>query len=511
MDTFRFKIDERTGLRVARPPVAVRMLGPDNAMLRAEIKFRPDEYGGIFTCKTNEVIDAAFRVQVDAGRAGVLILQTCLLPPREDPYDLAVELARHQIAVFMNKSEDWEMFDPSRAPEAVETFEHARHTFTDSLITQDSQTQGSMAFAALDEGLRATDRLAHGHADILLHRKFRNRGASSTTFGTTVSLKSDPATLESSLKGFDVLSMPIRWADIEVKKGTYDFSHLDTWMTWAKTQKRPIVAGPLVSVQSEDLPEWVRDHRSDYSTFRDMCYDFMEAVVSRYIQYVGIWKVVSGIHINGDVRFKPSEMIDLTRTAILLVRQYRRGARTMIEVDDLFGDLAAKSSGSLNAFEYLEQVRIEGLRCDCLGARLIVGGESPSQRSRDLMTVSHALDRFVTLDKPVLISAFGAPASEQEPSAGRWGAAWNPQRQASWVSRCVPLALSKPYVESVIWSSHQDGPGTKGFGLVDSSCTPRLAHEKMLSMRRRLRQPLGPWEGDRSGSHSQSADQDSPG
>ena len=505
MDTFRFKIDERTGLRVGRPPVAVRMLGPDNAMLRAEIKFRPDEFGGIFTCKTHEVIDAAFRLQVDTGRAGVLILQTCLLPPREEPYDLAVELARHQIAVFMNKSEDWEMFDPSRAPEAVETFEHARHIFTDSLITQDPQEQGAMAFAALDQGLRATDRLAHAHADILLHRKFRSRGASSTTFGTTVSLHHAPQAQENLLKGFDVLSMPIRWVDIETTQGTYDFSRLDEWMKWAKTQKRPIVAGPLVSVTAEDLPPWVSEQRAHYSVFRDLTYDFMEAVVSRYIQFVGIWKVVSGIHINGDVRFKSSEMIDLTRTANLLVRQYRRGARTMIEVDDLFGDLAAKSSGSLNAFEYLEKVRSEGLRCDCFGARLIVGGQSPSQRSRDLMTVSHVLDRFVTLDKPVLISAFGAPGSTQEPAAGRWGANWDAQRQASWVSRFVPVALSKPYIESVIWDSHQDVPARQGFGLVDSSGAPRLAHEKLLSMRRRLRQPLGPWEGQRA-THEDSGD-----
>ena len=137
---------------------------------------------------------------------------------------------------------------------------------------------------------------------------------------------------------------------------------------------------------------------------------------------------------------------------------------------------------------------------------MIVGGPSPAQRSRDLMAVSHALDRFVTLDKPVLISAYGAPGSEQESAAGRWGSNWNAQRQASWVSRFVPVALSKPYIESVIWDLHQDGSTTQGFGLVDSSGAPRLAHEKLLSMRRRLRQPLGPWEGQRSSSQGDSVE-----
>ena len=113
------------------------MLGPADARLRAEIKFMPDEVGGVFTCKTEECPDAALRVQVDTGRGGVLLLQTCLLPPREEPYDLVVELARHRVKTFIMKCEEWHMFDPALAPGAVETFESARNTFTDALLDDD--------------------------------------------------------------------------------------------------------------------------------------------------------------------------------------------------------------------------------------------------------------------------------------------------------------------------------------------------------------------------------------
>ena len=491
MSTFRYKIDERTGVKVARPPVGVRMLGPGDARLRAEIKFRPDSEGGIFTVHTPDVDDAALRVQVDTGGRGVLVMQTCLLPPREEPYDLTLELARHRVKTFIVKSEDWEMFDPALAPIAVDRFERARNTFTDALVESNRLKQGKIATQALVEGLKATDRLAFAHADILLHHRYFNRPASSTTLGTTINPAHDPAKLAPTLKGFDILTIPVCWRDIEVKEGKYDFSRLDEWVTAAQREKRPVILGPLVNLEAGNLPPWAEVYRNDYGSLRDMLYTFMEQVVARYIRHVGIWKVTSGLHIARDVRLKPEEMIDLTRTAILLVRQYRRGARTMIEVDDLLGDMAAKRAGSIGAFEHLDQIRTEGIRVDCLGARVVVGGTDPGDRSRDLMTVSDSLDRFFLREAPLLVSACAAPHGETGGAAGYWKDRWSPEQQAAWAGQIVPIALSKPYVEAVIWSCHQDESDSEGFGLVDHEGQPRPAHEKLLSMRRRLRRPLG--------------------
>ena len=164
----------------------------------------------------------------------------------------------------------------------------------------------------------------------------------------------------------------------------------------------------------------------------------------------------------------------------------------MIELDDPFGDLAAKQAGSLGAFEFLDQIQSEGLRNDCIGVRLLVGGEEASQRTRDLMAMSDLLDRFFLYEMPVLVSACGAPCIKLGERAGCWGSQWDLERQAAWASRVVPLALSKPYVEAVIWSRHKDLEQDVGFGLIDNTGEIRPAHGKLLSMRRRLQRPLGP-------------------
>ena len=498
MAEFRFKLDERTGIRVGRPPIGARMLGPSDASMRAEIRFQPEEHGGTFHIRTKEVPDAAFRIQADVGRAGNLILQTCLLRPRKKPYDLALELARHRVKTYINKCEDWLMFNPGLAPSAAEHFERARDAFTDALVAPDLNAGGLLAATAIDLGMQATDELAMAHADILLHRRYGRKTASSTTLGTIIDPRTDPTKIGPTLAAFDLITVPMRWRDIEAKRGKYDFSTLDRWMTWAQENGKPTIAGPIVDFAPGALPDWAEVFRFDYASLRDPLYDYLEQVVARYIKHVGMWKISAGMHICRGGPRPISEVIDATRTAELLIRRHKKTARRMIEVHDLFGDTTARVNGSIGAFEFLERLGTEGLRFDSIGARLIVGGTEPGTRSRDLMTLSDTLDRFFGDEHPLLLSAVGAPCRNLGVGAGNWGEAWTPDRQASWAAKVIPMALSKPYVEAICWSAHTDNAtpdpgGESGFGIVEEDGTPRPAFERLVSMRRRLRRPLGPW------------------
>ena len=495
---FQFQLDERTGLRLGRPPLGVRMLGPGDVRLRAEIRFRQDAHGGTFVIRTKDVADAALRIQVDVGRAGEVILQTCLLPPRERPYDLALELARHRVKTFIQKSEDWLMFDPAYAPDAVGHFETARNTFTDALVARDLAAEGRLAADAIDLGLLATDELADAHAEILLHRRYARKTASNATLGTTICPSTDPAVIAPTLADFDVLTIPFRWSDVEPVKGRFDFSRLDAWVQWATDAGKPIIAGPLVDFAPGALPQWAEVYRNDYATLRDPLYDYLNATIGRYINHVGIWKISAGMHLCRGGRRPLGEMVDATRTATLLVRRLKRSARSMIEVHDLFGDTRAKLSGSFGPFEFLERLSAEGLRFESVGARLVVGGTEPGTRSRDLMTISDTLDRFFGMEQSVLLSAVGAPCRHLGDGAGRWGEPWSEAQQAKWIDRLFGIAMSKPYVESFCWSAHTDGAtpdpgGGVGFGIVEEDGTPRPGYETLVAWRRRIGRPLGPW------------------
>ena len=110
------------------------------------------------------------------------------------------------------------------------------------------------------------------------------------------------------------------------------------------------------------------------------------------------------------------------------------------------------------------------------------------------MQISSLLDRFLTLDLPVLVSAVGVPSEAPEPGGGWWHEPWSAQVQSRWVSRAFEIAMSIPFVESVIWSDLYDHLGSElpGAGLVDASGRTKPALQRLVGMRKRLRKPLGP-------------------
>jgi len=104
------------------------------------------------------------------------------------------------------------------------------------------------------------------------------------------------------------------------------------------------------------------------------------------------------------------------------------------------------------------------------------------------------LDRFFLLELPVILSNVGAPSEQIGETGGWWHSPWSPNRQASWATSMFQLAMSKPYIESLFWSDFFDHEDTipPGCGLLSEEGRSKPVLQKLLSLRKRFRQPLGP-------------------
>ncbi|MBL8765618.1 MAG: hypothetical protein JNM07_15365, partial [Phycisphaerae bacterium] len=120
------------------PPRHALLIGPDEIPMQGSIRIRD----GVVEAEKNQSQAAALLVQLPVrmpegeGGAdlGLLAVQTCLLPERPGPYLLSIELARHRIMLFLNKLEDWGLFDLSAETPCVQQFERARQAFTSALV-----------------------------------------------------------------------------------------------------------------------------------------------------------------------------------------------------------------------------------------------------------------------------------------------------------------------------------------------------------------------------------------
>jgi len=487
----RFRVYDENGPASEWPLVNAHLLGRDDIVMRGKVSFRDGE----IVCRKQGPLAVALCLQHDAGRMGRLMLQTCLLPERDEPYDLTVELARHRIKMFIAKSEEWQMFDLSDTHPATRHWEQARRLLTEALTAPDPLAADRAAREALSQAIHASERLTMAHAELLLHRRYATRAASSVALGVRIWPKREGKGLREVVSSnFDVVAVPLRWRDLEVEEGKYDWGPLDRWMEWAKGEGKPVIAGPLLDFSKYALPDWMYVWQHDYDTCRDLVYDYMAQVVQRYRGIVGMWNIASGLNINDNFEFGANQMLDLARTASLLVRQSRKGARTMIELREPFGEHSATRDG-LAPMAFIERLIQEGVKFDAIGVQLLFGQRRHGQATRDLMQISSLLDRFFPLETPILVSALGVPSAPLPggENGGTWHEPWSPDVQSRWVGRMFAIAMSKPFVESVFWTDLFDHPDARLplAGLITAEGKPKPAFTRLVTARRRLRKPLG--------------------
>lgn len=485
----RFRAYDPTVLVVGAGDSA-HLIGPDDNPFRGEVRVDSPNVTASFV--DEEV--AAIALPVRAGRAGTLMLQTCVLTPRDEPYGLLVELARHRIKHFIQKCEEWQMWDPGLARGAMRLWDEARELFAKALLAASPLEGERLAQRSLEKSIEASEHLAMSHAEILLHRRFGHRAASSTTLGAVVrpSTPLAPALVDALQKEVDVLQIPMSWRELEPKRGKPDFSATDRWISWAIERKKPLMAGPLLDLRESCLPDHAKVFRHDYESLRSLAYDHVERVVARYTNAVGIWNIGSGFHANEFLELSLDQMIDLSRRMSVLVRQSNRKAHCLIEVVDAFGERSTRCPNTILPWRFIEILQQEGITFSAIGLRLVSGVRRAV--ARDLFQVSCALDRFLGREARILLTGFGAPSAQSDASAGHWHDGWSPESQASWGGRVASVALSKPFVDTVFWADASDAGAseTPNVGLFDATGAPKPVLAKLVSLRKSLRSPLGP-------------------
>lgn len=464
------------------------LLGRDDQPVGGGVKVRQ----GRLVCQPEDGEATALCLEVSAGPMGRMMLQTCLLPQRPEPYRLNLELARHRIKMYIAKGEEWLLFDPVRGGDSFKIWERARTLFVQAINDPDPASAEARARDSLVAAIEAGERLALMQAEQNLQRRYKTRAASSTLVG----VRADPTgALERSgttAAGFDVLAVETPWSLIEPSPGVFRFDAVDRWMTMAAQARRPIVAGPLLRFDDAWLPQWMQVHRGDYKAIMDRSYMFMEQLVHRYRAVATLWNLASGLHTNAWHAFQDSERVDLARRAAVLARQSRKGARTLVELTDPFGECVSRNAGAITAWQFLERLIQEGVHLDAVGLTLRLGDGGPGFGVRDLLQLSAVLDRFAGYECKVMISAFGVP-SEPVEGGGQWRKPWSDPVQAQWATSVTTIALSKPFVETLVWERLEDGAsGTRArCGLLDASAQPKTVARKLLAIRNRLRKPLG--------------------
>lgn len=444
------------------------LVGTDGNPCKSEI----ERDGRLIRCHKPDAGTAALSLLHPCGDLGELSLRTCLLPERDEPYLLELELARHRIMLLFTKLEEWAMFDLGENHPVSRRAATARERFIEALCLQrdDPQRAALLGQQALEAGLDGTEELALAHSELLLNRRRSTGAVPRQPVGVGLTPHT-PERLRTGLRdSFDFIQLPTPWRMLCPAENDYDWTVLDGWLASNRGRDLPVTAGPLLSFDPSHAPDWLTLFENDFETLRDLAYEHVERVVKRYGGRVKTWNVIAGMHLNDHYAFSFEQLMDLTRMSAMLVRKHQPKAKLQLEIRQPFGEYYAHNQRSIPPLVYADLVTQSAIPFDALKIHLPLGQALPGQYTRDLMQISCLLEDFAVFGKPLHVTA-GVPSEPVteamiavDPAAeadglaepidarcGHWRRRWSPQVQSHFLEAVFQIALSKPYVESVAW------------------------------------------------------------
>lgn len=491
----------RDGERVnAFDPVAAMAVGPESIPVPGEVVFRE----GLLIINRKDEHATGVALLWDCGPLGSFHLETTRLPPREQPYVLNVELARSRLMHIMQKQEDWNLFDFPKAERFTQVFHDAQMLFAEALGKLDEPSQASkLADQSLTMALDLSEELATFHSELLLNRRRAANAFVKHVFGCRADVQvRNERYQEIAATQFDYAVLPMSWKRLQPQEHAFDTTALDDWVEMLSRRRVPTIAGPLVRLDQDHVPDWMVIWEHDFDMLREMAYDYVQKVVNRYRRAVSAWNVAAALQTNSAFTLTFEQMIELTRMLVSQVKTLIPNARTLVTITQPFGEYHALARGAYPPMMYADMLSQSGINFEAFALEVEMGVPAPGMFMRDLFQISSLLDKFSTLSRPVFLIGVGAPSrSTPDPSdtsdgrlnpslAGRWRRPWDPQLQAEWLEAVYQLALSKPFVESIAWSNLADlHPTLPGGGLLDDVLQPKPSLQKLQQLRERVKGP----------------------
>lgn len=435
------------------------LFGTDGiAIRRAQISFNK----GVITCVKPNLETAGLALLWPVDGFGRVLLPTTCLPERAQPYNLNVELARAKLMQIVNKREDWAFFDNIDGLE--ESITEARELFIEAIQhISDSSRASRLADESLKKATVSSEKLAIRQAESLFVERGRSHNFGRGCLGCRVNpgQVSEAKYFENLLDLFGFVTIPVNWGQIETHRGNYNYSSVDACINILARKRLAMCAGPLLRFTKEHVPGWLLQSGVGFEKVREAAYRFVSRTVARYAGSIHAWRVISGMNLFNDFGFSFEQILEMTRTANMAVRQRSDRVLKIVEISDPWGEYYATAPGTIPPLVYVDMVVQSGISFDAFGLELRVGRDEAGMHVRDMMQISSVLDYFGAVGKSLYITELEVPSeggggSQEMEAAGEWHRPWDQLRQARWIEQFYKIALSKPFVEAVTYAHLTD-------------------------------------------------------
>ena len=460
------------------------LFGDDGiAIKQAKIAFQ----NGLIECSKPNLITASFSLVWEVSGFGNVMLATTYLPEREKPYILNLEIARAKLMQLIIKREDWQFFDGIEGLE--DTYKASQNLFIKAVQSiSDPALASTLADQSLEKSVLLSEQLAAKRAESLLTARVQNRVLGKGCLGGTVDIAkmTDVKYLETMLELFRYVNITVSWADIEQKKGVYNFAELDKAILFFTRKKLAVGIGPLLCFKKEFLPNWLIKEGRDFDSVKEAAYKFVTAIVTRYTAHIKTWRVISGLNVYNYLGFSFEQVLEITRAACLAAKAVNDQSAKIIDVCELWGEYYSYKPNCVPPVVYMDLIVQNGIQFDAFGLPMMFGKDENGMHVRDMMQISAMFDYIALIGKTCLITELAVPSDVKEDSqAGTWHEKWSEKTQSQWLEQFYTIALSKPFIDSVVYGNLMDDDSAQipDGGLIKKDGSPKQAVETIKAIK----------------------------
>ncbi len=394
---------------------------------------------------------------------GQRVLSTCTLMEREQPYDLATELARgtlHRVRTLVAdmEAQGQVVSQDIRARLREATSALIRATTSSSTAADDAEQTILIASEAIRE-------LTQSQVATLLCEQAATKGVLPSILVSQLNATplSQGAT-DDFLAAFHAVNIPFRWREIQPSEGPRQWSSVERQLQWSRDQGLRIIGGPLIQLDPLSLPDGVYTWQDDYETFEENAIRHIQAVVGRFDAVVDLWVCAGRLNVPGALDFSEEQRLRLAVASIEAVRHAAPRTPVVISFDQPWAEYLSTQDFDLSPLHFADALVRAELGVAGVALEMNWGYWPAGTLPRDLLAVSRHLDRWSLLGIPLLVyltmpSQFQDDPQAVGPAAVVPHSPSHPRTAAigqDQASQLIPLLLSKPALHGIIWNQLTD-------------------------------------------------------
>ena len=394
---------------------------------------------------------------------GVLMLSSATLAERDEPYNLALELARGTTYRLRQQMHDWLDQGLRGAEDSVKELKKAVSVFARAATSQSDPTLCQiLASESIDIALGVCGNLVGRYVDQVLEVRHRSAKQFSTLFGVNIGGGFPRADLANQIvTAFNTAVLPMHWRDIEIASGEYRWDILDNQIEWAHGAGLKIIAGPITALDQMSIPDWLYLWEGDGRGIASFVGNYAQRLAERYKDRINLWHCVASRANDERLGLSEDERLRILVTSIESLRAVDTKKPIMVSFDQPWSDHALHDDEN-SPWVFADALVRSNLNLSAIGLEFNFGYESGCTM-RDPMEISRRLDGWSTLGVPIVgymtfpsgdsrnANLLGNESVRQEIAS-----TLNTQWQAEQAEQMAHLLLSKRTVQGIIWNQWSD-------------------------------------------------------